>query len=336
MLKYAIVGTGNRAIRHLETLRNIKDAEVIAIYSRSKERADHFGNKYEINAFSNYQDFLEYKEIEVVDIATINSLHSEMGTQAARVGKHVIVEKPIATRVEDAAKLIETCKEHKVALSVIFQKRFEPSIIKVRDDILKGRIGRVFQGTVLLNWHRSKEYYESRPWINTEELSGGGVLINQAIHLIDILLWVMGPAKSIIGKAGNFQHNLNVEDSIIGLLNFQNNAFGIIQASTAVGKSLPDLIEFHGTKGSLLILGNDILTERFKAVSFKDKLSEFTKARFSTLHKGADSLKNQLQDITDAILLGHSPVVCGEEGIKSLEVVEALYLSNKTAQETHL
>ena len=331
-LNFAIIGTGHIAHVHAESIKKIKDAELVAVRSRDIERAKNFARKYGAEAFTDYNKLLKNGNIDVVDIVNENYLHADHGIKAAKSSKHVIVEKPIDISIKKAEKLIEVCKKMGVKLSVISQYRYNENIRRVKKAIDSGMFGRLMLMNVLVRWYRPKEYY-MKEWRCKSRFAGGGALLIQAIHHVDIMRWLMGPAKSVIGVIGTLKHKIEVEDLGIGTINFVNGAIGNIVATTISNKNMKDRFEIYGDRGSVILEGTKIL--EWNMGGGKIKTGVISKVHsMKALKKG--TIKDQIQDYVQSINKDEEVKISGEDGLNSLRVVKAIYNSSKTGKEVKI
>ena len=276
--------------------------------------------------------------MDAVSICVPSGKHLDLGVKAAEAGKHVIVEKPIEVTLKRANTLIEKCKEKNVQLAVIYQTRFMPEIMKLKEQIEQNEIGEIFMGDAYLKWFRDQAYYDSGAWRGTFELDGGGVLINQGIHTVDLLQWFMGDVDTVYGKVGTFTHqNLEVEDNAVAVIKYKSGAIGVIEGSTSVQPAQSRRIELHGSKGTIVIDNNDV-----KVLSPEAEEQEAIKEK--EVASGANPLagfsiephKKQFEAIVDAINTNSAPPVSGEDSLKSLAIVLAIYESSKSNTEINL
>ena len=208
-VNFALVGTGKFAHKHAKAIKSSKNSELIAVFSRTKEKAEQFAQIYKIKPYSDFNELLKNKEINALDIVTINNLHADLGILGAEAKKHILVEKPIDTSLEKAEQLIKTCEKNNVKLSVISQHRFDSAVQWSKKEIDKGNLGNLFLGNISIKWNRNKKYYDSSDkWKKTNKFSGGGVLIMQTIHYIDLLLFLFGNIKSVYGKIETKIHDI--------------------------------------------------------------------------------------------------------------------------------
>jgi predicted dehydrogenase len=331
-LKIGIVGIGTISDIHAQAIARAGNAKLISVFSRSERKAGEMGEKYNIKGHTSWEEFISEPELDAVSICTPSGNHLDYGELAARAGKNVIVEKPLEVRIERAKSLIQICKENNVALAVIYQSRFIPGMQKLKVELDDQVIGKLFMGNAFINWFRNQDYYDSGVWRGTLALDGGGVLINQAIHTIDLLQWFMGDVESVYGSTATMTHErMEGEDNVVAVIKFKSGAMGVITGSTSVQPAQPRRIELYGEKGSVLIKGDDIqvISQGLGTASGKDNDNatgaSSPLAGFSTIPH-----KKQFEAIAEAIIDGREPPVSGEESLKSLAIVQAIYESSKT------
>ena len=325
-VRFAIAGTGHMAYQHAAAMRRSRKCELVAVVSADRKRADAFSRRLGVEGFTDYDAVLRREDVDAVDIATCNNLHADLGIRAAKAGKHVLVEKPIDISVSKAERLIEACRNNKVLLSVISQKRFDSALQKVKDLVDSGKLGDVFLASASVRWARSQEYYEgSGGWKKEAKCAGGGVLMYQAIHFIDVLLWILGPVASVTAEKMTSTHSIGVEDTAAGILRFKRGAMGCIDATTSVKCNMPDRIEIHGKKGSVVVERN-----RFVGWSFrKNPVSSLIESKSrSIIPMRLGTVGDQIDDFCRAVISGGDVAVSGEDGKAALEVVAALYESS--------
>jgi predicted dehydrogenase len=272
--------------------------------------------------------------VDVVTVCTPSGAHEESAIKAAEAGKHVIVEKPIEVTLEKADRIIESCNRNKVLLGVIFQSRFSEGSQLLKQALEMDLFGRLTLGSAYIRWFRPQEYYDSGEWRGTLALDGGGALMNQSIHAIDLLRWFMGDVESVQAFTATLAHEkIEVEDTGAAILKFANGALGVIEGSTAAFPGYAKRIEISGERGTV-VLTEDRITEW----SFAEptKLDAPAKKLYSSDSSGtggaADPMainfsghKAQFENFIDALNTGNRPLVDGVEGRKTLEVVLAIY-----------
>lgn len=341
MLGFAIVGCGMIARFHARALAEVPGAKLVALVSRSAEAAQKMAQELnlDVTLATDLEEILKRPDIHVVIITTPSGAHLEPAVQAAAAGKHVVVEKPLEITLERCDRIIEACGKNKVQLCTIFPSRFGEANTELKKAIAAGRFGRLTLGETTCKWWRAQSYYDEGGWKGTQALDGGGALMNQAIHNVDLLLWLMGPVKSITGFTAMLAHErIEVEDSAVAALQFKNGALGVIQATTSVWPGLPKTIAVHGDKGSVVIEQDDLVRWEFNPPAAED---EKTRQRFAVKSGASGGSSNpaaishvgharQLTDFVRAIQEGRAPLVDGGEGRRAVEVILAIYESMKT------
>jgi predicted dehydrogenase len=333
-LNFALIGTGVIAKVHAKAINKIRGARLYAICSLAKEDAESFSREYGGKAYESYDEILKDADVDVVDIVCPNHLHADFAIKAALSGKHAIVEKPIDICVEKAEKLVETCMEKGVKLSVISQHRYRGNIEKLKDAIDSGKFGKPLAMSFMIRWHRDDDYYKQSKWRGCADMAGGGVLMLQAIHYIDIAQWLLGPVESVVSSTGTLKHHIDVEDFGVAVLKFKNGAAAVIEGLTFSSKTLDDRIEFFGENGCAVLEGDRIVEWNVGGYSKPNILKSLTTSRImSAIPLRKASIRAQLEDIVDCIRNGGEVMVDGREGLKTLKIVDAIYKSAKLKKE---
>lgn len=339
VIKYGVVGVGvggtfaTRAIK--EILEPEEVATVEAACSAHEERVKSFASKWGIKKwYTNYRDFLTKSGIDAVIISTPHYLHFPQTIEAIEEGLHVLVDKPIAINLNEADEMIRRAEKKGVKLGVILQSRFDPKLRKIKGIIEEGRLGKLVLGEAYIEWFRTQEYYDKSFWRGRWATEGGGALINQAIHTIDLLIWLMGDVNCLWALIGTMTHNIEVEDLAIATMKFKNGAFGLILGSTALYPGFPHRLEIHGAKGS--IIWEAEMIKRISIVG-EPEYSEVERAKEleSWARPEAVPPKNHaelIRNFTKAIKEDKKPLVDGREGRRSLEVIRAIYHSGRTGE----
>ncbi|MHC1760710.1 MAG: Gfo/Idh/MocA family protein [Negativicutes bacterium] len=333
-LGIAIIGSGMVAQVHAAALREIEIVGVRGIWGRNLSTANDLATKYGMTFYPTFESVLADPGIEAVIICLPPGYHAEFGVKAAAAGKHLLVEKPIETNLDKATQLIRAYRNKGLTLSVVFQNRFAPAAQKVKAALDAGLLGRLIQGDAYIKWYRSAEYYKSNAWRGTTAIEGGGALINQAIHTIDLLQWFMGPLKSIFGRVQTAVHAIETEDTGLAVLEWQNGALGVIEGSTALWPGVKEKIEIHGEKGFIALEGGNITAWKVQGCEEMDYV-EPVKISYGQTNSPAISHVNhkaQLIDFISAIGENRDPQVTGEEGAKALAIVLAIYESSRRNQ----
>src|SRR5688572_7723522 len=230
---FGIIGAGVIAPTHCKAIQAIPNARLVACCDLERPKAEKLAGEFGIpNVCAGFHEILERDDVDVVEIVTWSGVHAEQGMAAARAGKHVIVTKPIDTRLDRIDALIESCRAAGVKLGATHQFRSYPAYRRLKAAIDEGRLGRLFLGNGFLKWWRSQEYYDSAAWRGTWNLDGGGALMNQSIHYVDLLVWLMGPPASLRGYLATQSHAIEVEDCATAAIHFENGALGTFQGAT--------------------------------------------------------------------------------------------------------
>jgi UDP-N-acetyl-2-amino-2-deoxyglucuronate dehydrogenase len=340
MIKFGILGCGRIAKRHADLLGggHIGDAQLVAVCDVVPERASAVGNRFGVAVFDRIDDFLRVKDIDAVAILTPSGLHHEHAIAAARASKHVVVEKPMALRLEDADAMIRACDEAGVKLFVVKQNRFNVPVVKAREALDAGRFGRLVLGTVRVRWSRDQAYYDQDSWRGTWAFDGG-VLTNQASHHIDMLEWFFGEVVSVHARAATALVRIETEDTAVATLKFRNGALGIIEATTAVRpKDLEGSLSILGEKGAVEIAGFAVNEIRHWCFVEEVPADKDVIERFSVNPPNVYGFGHQAyyQHIVDCLINDRAALVDGLEGRRSLELISALYESIETGQEVQL
>lgn len=330
-MKVGIVGWGTISDIHAQAIVTSENCSLNAAFTSSTSKNKLIRNKYDIEVFNNYEDMLNSDLIDSVSICTPSGAHLDFAVEAAGKKKNVIIEKPIEVSVERAKQIINACKENYVALAIIYQSRYLSSVQKIKEVISKKQLGKIFHSSAYVKWYRDQEYFDSGAWRGTKKLDGGGVLINQAIHTIDLLQYFVGNIVEISSFTGTFTHsNIEVEDSATAILRFENEAIGVIEASTSINPAQSRRIEIHGEKGTV-ILDGDKAVIKIDGYESDDENLEKKKSGADSPLSGFSIIphKMQFEEISNRIMNGEVPSVSGEEALKSLAIVEGIYHSSR-------
>jgi UDP-N-acetyl-2-amino-2-deoxyglucuronate dehydrogenase len=326
-VRVGIIGTGAIAHKHAQAYRNLGYRLVACAAVIDPARARTFAAQYGCEPFNQWQDVCRLPNIDFVDVCTFPVFRLEAVELCARERKHVQVEKPIATTLEIAGRVVAAARAGGIALSVVSQHRFDESAMFLKRAIDAGRLGKILQADAYVKWYRPPAYY-ARPVKGNWRVEGGGALINQGIHQMDLLLWLAGPIRRV---AGEWQigavHKIESEDVVNALLRYASGATGVIQAATAFEPGYPERLEFHGTRGTAIITGDQLTTWDVENDSGE------TPPLARAIASGASdpmaislaSFERQFLDFGDAIRTGRPPLVSGAEGYRALEAVSAIY-----------
>lgn len=336
-MRFAIIGIGNIAPIHAAAIRGV-DGELIAVATRAEERGRAFAAQHGGAWYADYQQLLEQARPDVVAICTPHDLHEPMTLAAARAGVHVLCEKPMARNVGECDAMIAACERAGVKLGVTFQGRFEPLSLKLKAALDNGRLGRLLWCSANTLWLRTDDYYRSGPWRGSWAHEGGGVLINQAIHAIDLLIWLTGSPERVTARMRTLNHAIEVEDAALAILEYADERLGLIQATTIAHPGYPERFEFFGAAGSVIYHKGEArlewrlaqppeeYTEEAEVSSGAARPMDITAAAHTALYA----------DFVSAIREGSEPLINGYEGRRSVSLVEAIYRSARSGSTTTL
>jgi UDP-N-acetyl-2-amino-2-deoxyglucuronate dehydrogenase len=338
-LNFAIIGCGGIAATHARSIVELPDARLTAVCDILPERAHKLASTYPADVYQDYHEMLAREDIDIVDILTPSGMHAEIGIAAARAGKHVIVEKPMDVTLEKADALIRACRENEVKLCSISQHRFDPAMVALRQAVDAQKLGQLNFGGSHTKWFRSQAYYDSGDWRGTWALDGGGALINQSIHYVDLLQYIMGPVEEIHAYCATRAHErIEVEDVAVASLKFQNGAVGLLEGSTLAYPGFCARLDISGSSGSVVIENDQIITWELCSgeVCPVDPEPVGFIGGTSSHDIWHHAHKRQIADMMQAVRDDREPLVNGEEGRKSLEIVLAVYESSRTRQTIRL
>ncbi len=344
---FAIVGCGMIAGFHLKALAEIEGARVVAVVDSVPEALQRFATKHELRCelSSSLAPVLQRRDVDIVIVSTPSGAHMECAVAAAQAGKHVVVEKPLEITLERCDRIIEACDRNRVKLCTIFPSRFAEANRVLKAAVDAGRFGRLTLGETTCKWWRPQSYYDQGGWRGTKALDGGGALMNQAIHNVDLLQWMMGPVTRVSGFIDTLAHErIEVEDTAVACLRFASGALGVILATTSVYPGFPKTIAVHGDRGSAVIEQEDVLRWEFTPAtpedqSIKERFAQKVGASGGSSDPSAISHvghTRQLTDFVQAIKSGKAPVVDGREGRKAVEIILAIYRSAETGRPIEL
>ena len=336
-IRIALVGCGRISRTHLDALSRVNGFVVTAVCDEAEERAREAAERTGAAWFTDYAKMLREAPCDAVTIATPSGLHPAQGVAAARAGKHVICEKPMATSLAGADDLVRACDEAKGQLFVVKQNRLNPAIQLLRRAVDKGRFGRIFVANTTVWWARPQEYYDQAPWRGTWEFDGGAIL-NQASHYVDLIQWLVGPVESVVAKTATLARRIEAEDTGMAVLKFRSGALGCIQVTMLTyPRNLEGSITILGEKGTAKIGGtavNKVEHWSFSDYDDDDKLIE--QAATSPPNVYGFGHEGYYRNVLAALRGESRPDTDGRGGRKSLELILAIYESARTGREVAL
>lgn len=344
---FGLVGCGMIAEFHTKAIQEIPGSKVVAVFDTVAERAERLAAMAGpgCRTYSDLGQMLEHPGLDVVSVCTPSGAHMEPAVQAARAGKHLVVEKPLEITLKRCDAIIQACEAAGTRLCAIFPSRFSEANQRIKEALDTGRFGRVTLGDTYVKWWRTQDYYDSGGWRGTWKLDGGGALMNQSIHNVDLLYWFMGEVDTVMAMTGTLAHErIEVEDTLVACLKFKNGALGVIEAATSAYPGLQKRTEIHGDRGSARVEQDDITLWEFQEKVPSDNVIMALMARQSGAKAGAsdprgithDGHRDQIADFLRAIDEGTEPAVDGREGRKSVEIIRAIYLSARLGKPVTL
>lgn len=342
---FGIVGCGMIANFHAKAIADIRNAKVAACFDMFPASADRLAEQLGCTAYHDLDQMLADPDVDIVTICTPSGAHMEPAVAAAKAGKHVIVEKPLEITLRRCDRIIKACEDAGVTLATIFPSRFHQSSQLMKKAVDKGRFGRLTIGDSYVKWFRTQDYYDSGAWRGTWKLDGGGALMNQAIHSVDLLTWLMGPVVEISAHTATLAHErIEVEDVAMATLRFENGALGVVEATTAAYPGMLKRIELHGSDGSAVLEEEDITVWDFaKKTAADQKLLEKMAGKTETGGGASDPAAighhghtELFKDVLKAIKNGTTPLVDGHEGRRSVEIILAIYKAAETRRVVKL
>lgn len=326
---FAILGCGVISKTHALAINEIPNATLVGVADNNAEYARAFAQKNGVKAYENYQEMLADKSIDVVCICTPSGFHASNAIDALNAGKHVILEKPMSISNEWADKVIDTCEKTGKKLTVISQFRFSEDVNKVKKLISENAFGKISLCTLTMKYYRNPEYYSSSSWRGTLRFDGGGALINQGIHGVDMLDYIVGPITNVKGKIATVSHNIEGEDTAVALFQTAFGALGVIQASTCAYPGFDRRIEIHGDKGYVCLLENKI--EKLMVNGEMVDLGElnFTSTANDNTVMDYRMHKAQFENFINGIEGKEKILVDCYEGKKALAIIQKVYKTSK-------
>ena len=342
---FGIIGCGMISRFHARAIADVDAVQLVGCTDQVQPAAESFAAELGCHCYQSIDDLLADDRVHVVTICTPSGAHLEPSLAAIELGKHVIIEKPLEITPARCDEIIRAAESRGVVVSTVFQSRFHASSRELKQAVDEGRFGKLTLGDAYVKWHRNQEYYDQGAWRGTWQLDGGGALMNQAIHSVDLLLWLMGPVAEIRAQMATLAHErIEVEDVAVATLRFQNGALGTIEATTASYPGMLKRIEIHGTRGSAVLEEEDVKVWDFADPAEGDEQIRRQLANQTTTGGGASDPAAighhghtmQIRDVISAIQDGRIPQIDGHEGRRSVEVICGIYESAKSGRSVEL
>ncbi|MFD2115738.1 Gfo/Idh/MocA family protein [Paenibacillus yanchengensis] len=329
---FAIIGCGSIADFHAEAISQLSNARLVAVSSRSEQKAAAFASKVNSEWTSDYNELLQRADIDIVCITTSSGSHATIGLAAIAAGKHVVIEKPLAMRTTDGAELVRAARAANVKLSVISQRRFEPQHQLVKQMLTSGALGKLLLVEASLPFYRSQDYYDSASWRGTIA-EDGGALMNQGIHSVDLLLWFAGSVQSVMGEIATQTHQMEAEDMGLAIVKFEGGTLGTIMASTSIQPGFQATMHLYGSLGTIKLEGSSITYWHVRGHEQPQAEQEKSYGGVSDPRNlVADYHRIQFADVISAIEQDVTPLVSGADGVRAVELVESIYASSVTGK----
>jgi len=340
MTRFAIIGTGNIADQHALGVMGSPKAELVAVCDMNQERAKAFAAKYNITKiYADSNDLLADPDVDAVCICTPSGTHGVLAIAAAKAGKHILCEKPIEIKAEKINALVEEVEKHHVKMQCVYQSRFDPIAVKVKEALDQGIFGKVLMASVYMKYYRSTDYYQSAGWRATWDYDGGGCLMNQGVHGIDLLCWFMGNVKKVNAITRTVLHNIEVEDAAVAAVEFENGAVGVIEGSTCVIPAQSRRFEIHCENGSMIFDETGIIKWYLNGEEHHFEGMEAHDAGIVN----DDPLKNLsnkhgalVDELVECIENDTEPSIGPREARKAVDTILAIYQSSREGREVTL
>ena len=338
-VRVGILGAGNISRTHALAARDIPGVAIAACWGRDPGKTSRLAEEFGAVACTTLDELVHHPSLDIVIIGTPSGLHADHAEHAARHGVHVLVEKPLDVTSTRADALIACCDEAGVKLGVVFQDRTASDLVWLRHAILTGALGNVFLASARVKWYRPPEYYAASAWRGTPALDGGGALINQGIHTVDLLLWLLGDVRRVSAATRTAVHHIAVEDTAVACLEFMSGALGTLEATTAAYPGFARRIEISGSAGTAVIEGDRVVSVDVRGGGPPDRPDTEANTNASPSSPVVSDVRGHrrvIENFLQAIESGGRPLCDGRDGRRSVALVEAIYEAARTAQSVTL
>ena len=334
IIRFAIIGTGNIAVKHAHAIAAVPGAKLVAVWGQNPERGQAFAGKLGAEFEGDIETLADRSDIDAVTIATPSGAHESSAIPFLKKGKAVLCEKPLEISMEKVSNILRTAKENKALLAVILQFRLSAGAQALKKAVLEGRFGRLSLCSAYLKWWRDQSYYDATPWRGTRKFDGGGALMNQGIHAVDLLQWLVGMPSEVFAFSGLIAHEkIEVEDTIAVALKYPNGALGVIEAATSCKPGSSMRIELSGDKGSAVLEDDRIVRWQFDSEEPGDEA--LRAATSGTIVSGSsdpnaigfEGHRVLIEDLTDALQQQREPMLSGSEAVNAVRLILAAYES---------
>ena len=330
MINIGIIGGGGISETHTRAASEIEGLKVVAFCGANKEKVLALSRKFGGTPYPDLNQFLTHEPLDAVIIGSPSGIHAQEGIECARRGLHILVEKPIDVTVEKADALISQCEEANVKLAVCYQDRFSADGVRLKQLLDQGGLGKLILVSGHVKWYRPPEYYSGSRWRGKLALDGGGALMNQGIHTVDLLLWLVGDVKRVYAQARTALHDIESEDTLVSTLEFQNGAIGTLEATTSVYPGYDRRIELTGSEGTIIFERDRIIRADLKTPlpgGVQTQAQDTNLSSSSPIVSDVSGHKRIVEDFVKAIRTNGTPRCDGREGRRSVALVQAIYES---------
>lgn len=331
-MRIGLTGGGNISTTHARAASAISGVEVVAVYGENPERVSQLSQECGAAAYQDFEAFLAHRPMDMVIIGSPSGLHARQGILAAQQGLHVLVEKPLAISVEQSSALIAACEKAKVKLAVIFQDRFKPQIRRLKQLIDDEALGRILLADGRVKWFRPSDYYGNSRWRGVWELDGGGALMNQGVHTVDLLLWLLGDVARVQTLIATLLHSIETEDTAVALLEFSRGTLATLLATTAAYPGYSRRVEITGTEGTV-ILENDVIVAADlrspRADLDNNERPDQNQSSSSPVVSDFRGHQSVIEDFIGAVEQDRKPACDGHEGQRSVALIEKIYQASR-------
>ena len=337
---FGIIGAGMIAEMHARAIQSLDNCRLAGFYDPVLPAAQKRAEEFNCKVYTTLEEMLADPEVDAVTIATPSGLHGKLSIAAANAGKHIFCEKPLEITVERVDEVIAACEKNNVLLSPVFQSRFTKPVQLVKNAIEQGRFGKMLMASVQMHWFREESYYKNSNWRGTWAMDGGGALMNQAIHMIDLLIYLNGDPAEVYAYSATMTHDIEVEDNLCAVIKYRNGSFGTIEVSTSCAPGFPRRLELAGSNGSVAFEENTLTRWSFMDHQPEDEEIIKNISGFSDTAGGGSSPGNinslghaaQLDNLARAILEGKKLFLDGHEGRRAIELICGIYESIRSGK----
>ncbi|HTH01360.1 MAG TPA: Gfo/Idh/MocA family oxidoreductase [Vicinamibacterales bacterium] len=331
-MKVGILGAGNISDTHARAALGIPGVEIVAVCGTNREKAERMAAKYGGTAYDNLNRFLDHRPLDIVAIGTPSGVHAEQAVAAIERGLHVLCEKPLDVTTKKVDSVIAAAERKGVKVGVFFQDRLKPDIASMKQTIVSGKLGKPIFIAGHVRWYRPPEYYATSKWRGSWALDGGGALMNQAIHTVDVLQWLFGPVARVAGRTATLLHSIKTEDTAGAVLEFENGALGIVEATTSSYPGYARRVEVSGSEGTLILDSDRLAATDLKGSAPSKAAAAEPPPENAASATVSDAVPHQriFEDFIAAIRANGTPACDAREARPSVAIIEAIYRSAKS------